>query len=233
MVARIDRILDVVARAAEPMTLTEIAAAIGAPISSTRDLLRQLRAHGYLTTLDRRYRLGLRPHLLGLLGGVLTPAALEHAELERLSRYARAPIALAALVGREVLYLDHAGPRAPGRVQRVTDEHIPRPALRTAAGRLLVAFAPEADRERLLGEVDPEAAAAFAAELPAIRRQRLARSDGLADPGIRAIALPVTERGAVVAATVVTASRHRPARPDPALDQAAARLAEALAGRAG
>ncbi|WP_461157619.1 helix-turn-helix domain-containing protein [Saccharopolyspora tripterygii] len=125
-VARVDRILDVVGRSPVPMTLTEIAAAVGAPISSTQDLVRQLRVYGYLVALNRRYRLGLRPYVLGLLGGTLTPAGLHHEELEVLSKVARAPIALAALVGREVLYLDHAGPRAPERVQRVTDEHTPR-----------------------------------------------------------------------------------------------------------
>ncbi|WP_020661922.1 IclR family transcriptional regulator [Amycolatopsis benzoatilytica] len=230
---RADQILDVVARAPVPLTLSEIAAAVDAPVSSTQDLVQELRACGYLVAEDRRYRLGLRPQVLGLLAGAFTaPAGLHHGELERLSQTARAPLALAVLVGRQVLYLDHAGPRAPQRIQRVTDEHAPRPALRTAAGRLLLAFAADRDREELLrAEPNVELVQAFHAELPTIRAQRIARSDGLADPDIRAIAVPVFDRATVAAAIIVAARRYRAGQHSPALDAAAKRLVAALGER--
>ena len=174
--------------------------------------------------------------MLGLLAGSGPPSPVEHDRLAELSRLARAPMASAVLVGGEVLYLDHAGPRAPARLQAVADEHRPRPALRTAAGRLLLAFAGDAERASVLRAVaadDPEAVAAFERERPAIERARLARSDGLADPSIRAIAVPVVEDRQVTAALVLFGPRPRtPGAPAPsaqlALERAASRVAAAL-----
>ncbi|MBU3060283.1 helix-turn-helix domain-containing protein [Nocardia sp. NEAU-G5] len=229
-IMRADQILDAVARARPPLTLTEIAAAIDAPVSTTQDLIEDLCRCGFLHRAARRYRLGLRPHVLGVLAARPgPPGGLDHRALQTLSRDARVPIGLAALVGTQLLYLDHAGPRAPRQLQRVADDHTPRPVLRTAAGRLLLAYADDADRERLLHRAaDAPAAAAFTAELPAIRREGLARSDGLADPDIRAIALPVTEHGVVVAAAVLTARRYGPGNRSPALERAARRVAQQL-----
>ncbi|MVU77404.1 helix-turn-helix domain-containing protein [Nocardia sp. ET3-3] len=229
-IMRADRILDAVARARSPLTLSEIAAAITAPVSTTQDLIDDLCRCGYLRRTDRHYRLGARPHVLGVLAAHPgPPGGLDHAALQALSSDARVPIGLAALVGTELLYLDHAGPRAPRQLQRVADDHTPRPVLRTAAGRLLLAYAADADRERLLHlAADAVAAAAFTTELSTIRRERLARSDGLADPDIRAIALPVTEHGTVVAAAVLTARRYGPSGRSPALERAARRVAQRL-----
>ncbi|MFD2473539.1 IclR family transcriptional regulator [Amycolatopsis silviterrae] len=229
-IMRADRILDTVARARSPLTLTEVAAAVGAPVSTTQDLVDDLCRCGYLRKTDRRYRLGPRPHVLGVLAAQPgPPGGLDHDALQALSSDARVPIGLAALVGTQLLYLDHAGPRAPRQLQRVADDHIPRPLLRTAAGRLLLAYADDADRERLLRlAADTPGAAAFTTELPAIRRERLARSDGLADPDIRAIALPVAEHGTVVAAAVLTARRYGPGNRSPALERAARRVAQRL-----
>lgn len=229
-IMRADRILDTVARAGSPLTLTEIAIAIDAPVSTTQDLIDDLCQCGYLRKNDRHYRLGLRPHVLGVLAARPgPPGGLDHEALQALSSDARVPIGLAALIGTQLLYLDHAGPRAPRELQRVADDHTPRPLLRTAAGRLLLAYADDADRERLLRlAADAPAVAAFTAELPAIRRERLARSDGLADPDIRAIALPVGEHGTVVAAAVLTARRYGPGNRSPALERAARRVAQRL-----
>ncbi|WP_224386488.1 hypothetical protein [Pseudonocardia sp. ICBG1293] len=168
----------------------------------------------------------------GCSPGPTPPASLTHAELDALSRAARAPVALAVLVGGEVRYVDHAGPRAPDRLQRVTDDHRPRPPLRTAAGRLLLALGDPQESDRALAGVDdPPAVAAYLAERPEILRTRLARSDGLADPVIRAVAVPVQEAGETVAAAVVTGTRRGRADRSVTLDRAAARLVAALAAR--
>ncbi|MEH3155259.1 MAG: helix-turn-helix domain-containing protein [Gordonia paraffinivorans] len=220
---RADRILDHVARCDEPPTLSDIARGVGAPVSSTQDLVRELCALGYLVAAGRRYRLGLRPHVLALIAGGASETGVEHAELQRLSRVAGAPIGVAALVGRDIFYLDHAGPRAPARTQLVADEHQPRPVLRTSAGRLLLACADEPVRERVLSVLepdDPEGAARFRRDVGAIRRHRTARSDGLADPGIAAIAIPAVDGTAFV----LTARRAPRGGRVPSLEVAARRL---------
>lgn len=235
-VGRIDRVLDVVARAATPPRLADITAATGLPRSTTADLLGELRRHGYLRRSGTGYRLGSRPQVLGLLAGLGPPTPIDHQRLDELSRVARTPLALAVLVGGEVLYLDSAGPLAPRRLQHVADQHRPRPALRTAAGRLLLAMAEEEDRAaalRTIAETDPEAVAAFVRERPAIERARLARSDGLADPGIRAVAVPVVDEGDVVAAMVLLGPRtwrSAGSARDVGLDRAASRLIAAQSG---
>ena len=132
------------------------------------------------------------------------------------------------MVGHEVFYLDHAGPRAPGHIQVVADDHRPRPPLRTAAGRLLLACADAPIRNRILASLrarDPEAAARFDDEIATIRRVRIARSDGLADPDIAAIAIPAAD---AAGAFVLTASRSPRGGRVPALEAAARRLQREL-----
>lgn len=222
--ARADRIVELVTRSATAPTLTDIAHAVGAPLSSTQDLVRELCALGYLRRSGTRYVMGLRMHVLDLVGATERPTGIDHAMLERLSRAIEAPLGLAVLVGREVFYLDHAGPRAPDHIQSVSDDHRPRPTLRTAAGRLLLACSESTVRERLLADLrgdDPDAAAEFDRELPQIRRQRIARSDGLADPNIAAIAVPVD---GTEGALVLTARRAPRGGRVPALEASARRL---------
>ena len=225
---RADRIVDFVARSEEPPNLSAIAQAISAPVSSTQDLVRELCALGYLRMTGTRFRMGLRPHVLDIVAGTARPTGPDHAELDRLSRTVRAPVAFAVLVGHEVFYLDHAGPRAPGRIQGVADDHRPRPPLRTAAGRLLLACADAPIRERILSVLrvdDPAGAVHFESEIPAIRRDRVARSDGLADPDIAAIALPAADGAG---ALVLFASRAPRRGRVPALEAAARRLRREL-----
>ncbi|MDZ7910656.1 MAG: helix-turn-helix domain-containing protein [Rhodococcus sp. (in: high G+C Gram-positive bacteria)] len=222
--ARADSILDHVARRATAPTLTEIAQEIDAPLSSTQDLVRELCTLGYLRSTDTRYSIGLRLRVLDLIADRSPSSAIDHAELTRLSTVIRVPLTLAALVGRDVFYLDHAGPKAPERIQVVADRHHPRPTLRTAAGRLLLAMRDEPTRRRILadlGSADPEAQSAFIRELPAIRRDRVARSDGLADPDIAAIAVATREADI---ALLLTARRNPRRGRVPSLEAAARTL---------
>ncbi|WP_030995824.1 helix-turn-helix domain-containing protein [Streptomyces sp. NRRL F-5630] len=231
-VARVDRILEVVARN-HRLTLSQIAHATQAPVSSTKDLLDELTACGYLVCRAKRYEPGPRPFVLGLVGEWASPAGIDHAELARLSEAARAPLLLAVLAGTQVYYLDHAGPRAPKRLQDPVDQHQPRTVLRTAAGRLLLALGAPLASNVLVGlkDSDPAGFASFEQELPAIRRARLARSDGLADPDIRAIAVPVQVGDHVPAAVVVTGRRRGTNDRSLALDAATRRLATAMRAR--
>ncbi len=59
-IPRADHILECVARAGKPLSLSDIAREIEAPVSSTHDLVDDLRACGYLTRVGAGYRLGQR-----------------------------------------------------------------------------------------------------------------------------------------------------------------------------
>lgn len=90
-VGRADRILELVATAGTPPSVTAVARELDLPLSSTADLLRELRATGWLRLRGRGHVLGRRPYVLGLLAGVGPPASLTHTELDAFSRLARAP----------------------------------------------------------------------------------------------------------------------------------------------
>lgn len=230
-VERIDSVMDAVARSTSGLRLTEIAAALALPVSSTQDLLAELTTYGYLVRDGARYRAGPRNHVLAVLGGWTTPAGIGHERLAALSAAARAPVMLAVLAGTSVYYLDHAGPRAPSRLQDVVDLHRPRPPLRTAAGRLLLALGPSLPtsvRARLATS-DARGWREYTHQEATIRSHRVARSDGLADPDIRAIAVPAGGTEPATAALVVTGRRRGPSDTSPTLDAAARRLIAALA----
>jgi DNA-binding IclR family transcriptional regulator len=236
-VGRIDDVLDLVARRGE-LSLSRIAHEIDAPISSTRDLLSGLVHRGYLRRDGMGYQLGERHFLLGVLAGRPVPHGLTHEDVAALSQIAGAPVMLALLIQDTIYYVDHAGGSSavPQRLVSIVETGQPRPALRTAAGRLLAAIGENADRPRLftaLKAADPPAFAHFMSELPEIRRVRRARSDGLADPDIRAVAVPVLFNGVITAAAVVVRRRVGPKDRIFALDAAAQRLSRALPERPG
>jgi DNA-binding IclR family transcriptional regulator len=234
-VGRIDDVLEVVARRSG-LGLSGIAREIDAPVSSTRDLLSGLVDRGYLRRDGLHYQLGERPYLLGVLAGRPVPHGLTHEDVVNLSEIARAPVMVALLIQHTIYYVDHAGATssAPQRLVSIVETSQPRPALRTAAGQLLAAIGETADRPRLfaaLRAADPPAFAHFMSELPEIRRNRRARSDGLANPDIRAVAVPVVFNGVITAAAVVAGRRVGPKDRIFALDAAARRLSRALPER--
>ncbi|MGN5379373.1 hypothetical protein ACQ4WX_24965 [Streptomyces lasalocidi] len=70
---------------------------------------------------------------------------------------------------------------------------------------------------------DPEAVAEFRHALAAIRASRISRSEGLADPEVSALAIPVTD-GSLVTGALVLMHRRRGRSERLSLDRAAARL---------
>lgn len=112
-VGRADRILELVATAGTPPSVTAVARELDLPLSSTADLLRELRATGWLRLRGRGHVLGRRPYVLGLLAGwARRPRSHTH-RARRAQSPRPGPVALAVLVGGQVRYVDHAGPRAP------------------------------------------------------------------------------------------------------------------------
>ncbi|WP_063806164.1 helix-turn-helix domain-containing protein [Streptomyces kanamyceticus] len=224
-VDRVAWILEAAARASGGVTVAELARAVGAPASSVQDLVNGLVATGFLLEQHGRFRLGPAPHVLNLIAGRVVPR-ISQAELDELSRVAGTPVLLTVRVGLDAVHLARGGEDEIPRLVPLADEHVARPLLRTAAGRLLLAFTDESERRGLLDELarhDPEAVAEFRRVLPAIRASRISRSEGLADPEVSALAIPVTE-GSVVTGALVLMHRRRGRSERLSLDRAAARL---------
>lgn len=227
-VVRADRVLEEVARASKPLSLSTIARSVDAPVSSTSDLLDDLVSCGYLVRSDRRYRLGPRLMTLRLIAAHADAPPIDSDGLAALAEYTGLPVALAVLVGSDVVYLGSVG-EVSKHAEAVVGEYRPRPLLRTAAGRAFLAFADDGERDRLLAiHAGPADAAGFQREVAAIRRRGYAISDGLADPEIRAAGVPVFERGLLVGVVVVVGPRTGTGRD---VDKAARRVREWLADK--
>ncbi|MFD9791602.1 helix-turn-helix domain-containing protein [Streptomyces sp. NPDC059070] len=224
-VDRVVWILEAAARAPGGVSVAALARTVGAPASSVQDLVNGLAATGFLLEQHGRFRLGPAPHVLNLIAGRAVPR-ISQAELNELSRVAGTPVLLTVRVGLAAVHLARGGEDEIPRLLHLADEHMSRPLLRTAAGRLLLAFTDETERRGLLDELachDPEAVAEFRRALPSIRASRISRNEGLADPEVSALAIPVTEGSTVTGALVLT-HRRRGRSERLSLDRAAARL---------
>lgn len=129
----------------------EAARLLGAPRASTHRLLVTLRLAGVLeVNEDGQYRLGLRLFELGSYAPLRRRLHDECAQpLERLSTRVGLPAVMAAREGAEMLCLEkvyHREAETPTRVgQRAPLHH-------TAAGKVLLAYAPRSVIERYLSE---------------------------------------------------------------------------------
>lgn len=189
-VDRVVAILDAIARASEAPTLTSLASAIDAPVSSTFDLVRGLERHGWVTVRDRRYRIGAAPFVLDLIAHDRAPHA--SFDIDERAEHFGLGTALAVRVGHHVVYTARSRRLVGGAFAPLVDEHVPRRPLVTAAGRLLLALAPRAARTdvlRALRRDEPRTVAAYEREVATIARSRVAWSDGLSDPRVAAVAV--------------------------------------------
>lgn len=226
----VDRVAELLeAAVARPgSSLTELARAVDAPVSSVQKLVDGLVAVGYLDEEHRRYSLGPAPSVLSVRAG--RPAVpVRHATLAAVSDRLGLPVQLAVRVGDDAVWVDWAG--ADEAFDYALSSQIRRPLVDTAAGRVLVAHLPAAARQavvRAARPTDPAAGLALLADLERIRTTgcETGRSGRLV-PDAVAVAVPVWSEGRVVAA--VSAIDRTGALGDGA-DGAAAVLREAVGG---
>lgn len=197
-----------------PMTISELARALGINKGTMRDLLETLRRHGWLQRDEalKTYQLGPRLARLGM-------AALGQLDL---ASVARGPMAeLAERVRGAVLLLVPHGDRATivdkvdrGRVAVEVSANVGS-RIRLAAGacgKVFLAYGDGLDVDRALAEIgrptpntmtDPRQ---YALELERVRRQGYATDDEEYLRGVRAASAPVFDaRGRLAAALLVIA----------------------------
>ena len=213
-VDRAIRLLDVLDAQARPMTITELARALGINKGTARDLLETLRAHGWLGRDETRktYQLGPRLAHLGM-------AALGQLDLATAARPHL--VDLAEQVSGAVLLLVSHADRATivdkvdrgGVAVEVSANVGSRIRLAAGAcGKVFLAFGDDVDVEDALGSiarptrktiVDPRQ---YELELERVRRAGYATDDEEYLTGVRATAAPVFDaRGRLVAAVLVVA----------------------------
>ena len=208
--------------------VTDISRSLGLPKSAVHRVLVTFRDYGFVnqSSTDSRYTLGTTVARLGLRAAdMFTPRDVARPHLEALADRLSETVFLGVLEGREVLIVDKV---ERGQVLRIAPELGTRiPLLRTALGKVLLAYAGKDNRARLVvaSALDAEDAngtrqnPSLAQELDSIARRGVAVSIEEWTSNVCCIAAPIRNcRGDVVAAVAVTLPLSRmphPQRHDP------------------
>jgi IclR family pca regulon transcriptional regulator len=185
--------------------------------STTHRYVITLVALGYLEQgASRKYRLGLRVTDLGM-SALSSTGLREHARpyLEELRQRTSCSAGLSVLNGEEVLLVDRVRShrRARAAVEPDLQAGSRLPAHSSAAGKLLLAYLPEAEQRRALAAMTlkrsgPHTIAtkkAMRAELERVREAGVAIDDEELARGLGAIAAPVRDQARDVVAAVALA----------------------------
>ncbi len=198
--------------------IVDIAQELGMSRSTTHRYVITLAALGYLEQgPGRKYHLGLRVTGLGL--STMSGTGLRehaHADLQELCQRTGFTVSLAVLDGPEILLLERL--RGARRILLRAEPEITAgsrlPAHCTAAGKLLLAYLPEATQRELLGELTLgkrgpntiRSKTALRTELVQIREDGLAVDDQEYAEDLYAIAAPLrSDTGETMAAVAMTA----------------------------
>jgi DNA-binding IclR family transcriptional regulator len=202
-VDRVTGILEAVSLSPRGVTLTELAAALGAARTSIQELTNGLLARGYLIEEDHRFRLGPGPFVLAARANKLAALSLDHEFVTELSKVLGCTVLVGVRVGDALIFTDHVGEESPS-LTFAARTHARRPLYTSAAGKILLANVPDDEMHRLLelaGPAHADDVRQFLAELPEIRSRRLAFNRGGTIADAFVVATPLLARdGRLVAA---------------------------------
>ncbi|MBC2681381.1 IclR family transcriptional regulator [Corynebacterium anserum] len=205
-VDRIADILEHVARSPQPQGLTDIAKAIGAPVSSTQSLVNGLVAAGYLEETNKAFRMGLAPYLLSTLAGSRPVDQVTHEMLEAIVEETGYIVVLAALVGDNVYYLDYAC--SDPKFEYLAQNRLQRPPLETSAGWAILSGLGDDQVWGILAasKSSQETINKFQRWYPHMKETGECIAPGVALNGADGVAVAVEKQGTVVASVSVIAS---------------------------
>ncbi len=205
------------------LTLSEVARATELTRASARRFLLTLESEGYVRVRDGVFE--LTPRVLELGFSYLSAQSLPEVaqpHLEALSREVGESTSASVLDGYDIVYIARVPTRRIMSVGITIGTRFP--AYATSMGRVLLAALPAAERDTFLEGFSGEAftartvtsAAALRAELERVAAQGWSLVDGELENGLRALAVPISRAGSVVAAINVS----MPASDEPAGAQA-------------
>lgn len=215
MTDRIVRVLDTFTTERTTQTATEIAERTGLPPSTAHRIVGDLVAAGLLERdEDHRIRLGMHLWELALRGSSalrLRQSALPH--MEHVQNLIREHTQLAVLEHDEALFLERLShPDAGANITRIAGRL---PLHASSSGLVLLAHADPSLRDRVLAgplhALSPETvtdAAILRAMLTSIRRRGYVAAPGSIESVSTGVAVPVRDRGEVVAALSVVLPRE-------------------------
>jgi IclR family transcriptional regulator, pca regulon regulatory protein len=199
------------------LTLSEVARRTGLPRAAARRFLLTLVELGYVRTDGRMF--SLRPRVLDLGYAYLSSTSLPEVaqpHLEDLVARVHESCSVSVLDGEDIVYVARV---ATKRLMTVAINVGTRfPAYATSMGRVLLAGLPDGELESYLARVRLErltartvsSVAALRGELVKVRGQGYALVNQELEDGLRAIAVPIRDRGGrVIAALNVSAHASR------------------------
>lgn len=211
------RILDCLAASTEPQSNAELATQLGIPRSTVLRILFTLEAQGFIVRTGKRYHLGIALIHLGAAASRQHPLPeVAQPVLSHVTTQCDETSHLVALVNDHALILQVCASPHPmsahSRKGTLADLHC------SAAGKVLLAYLPEAERLACLERLQLHARTpntltdplALEQELEHIRTQGYAIDEEEYHLGVRCMALPiVTIDGSVPYAIGITASIYR------------------------
>ena len=242
-VDRAARLLDILDAESQPMTISELARALGINKGTVRDLLETLRAHGLLQRdeIGKTYRLGPRLARLGMAAlGQLDLSSVAHPNLAELAQHVSGSVLLVVPHGDRATIVDKVdASRAAMRVSATVGGRIRLAA--GACGKVFLAHMAATDVEGALMDLirptpntilDPDA---YRQELEHVRRLGYATDDEEYLTGVRATSAPVFDaRGHFVGAVLVVGlTGSLPLEDLPPTGQRTADTARAISGALG
>ncbi|OQA96492.1 MAG: Acetate operon repressor [Chloroflexi bacterium ADurb.Bin222] len=230
------KILDLLSRAPEGITITELAETLGVDKGSASRLVATLSRYGYAEKdeVSRRYHVG--PQVVSLSRSVLARLPLREAAkpyLRQLMETTGECAHLAVLAQGKALYIDQVESPATLRVNAAVGTMNPLHC--TALGKALLAFG-DAPLPATLEAYTPNTITdpqTLRRHLEEVRRLGYAIDDGEFDPGVRCIAVPILDfRGKTVGSIGISgpATRVTPERL-PELTAAVLEIGRALSER--
>lgn len=195
--------------------ISDLARTVGLKRSTTHRYVGTLTALGYLRQdgATRKYVLGPRVLDLGFsaLNSMQLPA-LARPHLQQLSDETGHTVNMAILDTTEIVYVERVRSSRAGQAEIDLDLHVGSrlPAYCTSMGKVLLAYLPPHERDRLLDELrltrrGPNTVtrrAALVAELDRVREAGLAVNNEELAYGLRSIAVPVRGRSGEVEAAI-------------------------------
>lgn len=246
MVGKALHVLRAIGGSPDGLTLTQLARETGYPLTTVHRLIGTLARERFveLDESSKRYRVGLS--VFALARRVSAGRGFEDVALpvlRRLTAETRESTLMSVLDGDRQLYVAHV--QGPLQLNVIGDPGTQGPLHCTSMGKVLVAFAPRAVRERLVGAMEltklgPNTVTdrdAFAQDIAEVRARGFALSDQEHEEGVRAIGVPVMGvDGTAMAAISVAAPSFRRSVADlidmlPPMTQAARELAARLPSR--
>lgn len=208
MVDRVAAIMELVARSGSGLTLTAVAKALDAPISSTQGLLNGLVAVGYLDERNRVYTLGTAPYLLNVIAGRPPVTSVSRDQLVALHAETRLTTALSTDVGDDLFYVDHVS--TDPHYSYLAENRLRRSLLRTSSGWLLLADREKRDIWAYLNARPPaesEFVDRFLDSLDELRETGVCTAPGVAVDGGDGVSVALRERGRTIATIGVIGAR--------------------------